>query len=917
MAIESNLAGVVRVAYEAVTGEFNRETEHAARTYVASNEKMSDSAIKLELAQDKLRRAVAKGPAAAREQQRALLAVRAAEREVAAETNRTTGAFDKQQRELRQTNRELAETSRRARLSGSAFRSMRSGIGFAVAGLIGGTGLVYGIRESIRAGIEQDRILANLRNALARGGYSWDQYGGRVEAATAKLKAQSAFDDEELYASLQLLVRGTKDVNRALELNALAADLARGRNMDLVKAAQLVVRVEAGQIGSLRRLGINVDKNAKSYEAIAYVQRKYAGAAQAYANTAAGAQDRVTVAIGDTEKLLGRALLPTFEHYANALSDWLQDAENMKRIQDDANRAIEVGGKVIRGLAAGLRIVRAVAEPVVDALGGIEKAAELALIVGIATKARKAALGFLPLQASSASTAAKGVRDAAIFGRAWDVATRPRVMTVAERIAPYGVGPGGGRTPAPAPTRGRFPKIPPILTSNPALITAGAVLMAGGAAYRRDEYDPKRYPRIARALAQAERDGAYPPAFLDALKTLGNVNGKSIRDLSTAQLQKLEANLVPQRVGAEGGDRDRPNMGRAPGPVRTPRRRTPRGPRRRTMLDIATDLSRALTTPETTDEEKLYVEQIGRFKTQIAALERRKNLTKAQKETLQRLYGDLGAAQSSLEAIRSDREQKLVAARQDAAQRRARARTAAQRAALQRERTLDRTSPRLEAILERERKAKVTKDLDDNVRAYREELAFWRGRLRELERGTPAFEYVAGRVAKAKANLSTARAKVTEAANAADAGGSTSLELPRRLRIRALRVQLTASEKDDNELNADIERYWKQRLAHTKKTSKLYEEVLAEYVSAHTANAQAKKQAEQAVGKEELGGVFRDFLTGFEDLVRTYYPNVGAPGVGLSTATLEQLTREQTRVLRDATTRPNGASRAFDEAVFG
>lgn len=668
MAIESNLAGVVRVAYEAVTGEFNRETEHAARTYVASNEKISDSAIKLELAQDKLRRSLAKGPAAAREQQRALLAVRAAEREVAAESRKLADAQDKTQRELRQTNRELRESERRAKLSGSAYRSLRSGIGFAVAGLIGGTGLVYGLKQAIDAGIEQDKILANLRNALKANGVSWDQYGDRIESATNKLKAQSAFDDEELYASLQLLVRGTHDVNRALELNALAANLARGRNMDLVKAAQLVVRVEAGQVGSLRRLGINVDKNAKSYEAIAYAQRKYAGAAQAYANTAAGAQDRVTVAIGDTEKAVGRALLPTFEHYANALSDWLQDGRNLERVQRDVNHAVEVGGKVVKGLADGLRIVKAVAEPVVDALGGIEKAAELALIVGIAAKARKAALGFLPLQASSLATAEKGVRDAGVFGRAWDIATRPRNMVVTTTGAgapgvpggpagvPVPVGGGGRGAPKTVAGRigqyGRTPTTPRPVTPTGGL--AGFVIgsytlgLSGEQSQGTLAYDPTTDKFYF----------VYPGGQIGA--EVGDALARKYDPTLYAKAQRARRRSRAA-IGTPGGDRPVAGEGARTGPAPTTRRtpRPTRRPTRRTMLDIQTDLARALTTPGTSDEEALYKEEAGRYRSQIAALERRKTLTKKQKETLQRLYGELGAAQSAVESIRSDREQAL------------------------------------------------------------------------------------------------------------------------------------------------------------------------------------------------------------------------------------------------------------------
>ena len=44
----------------------------------------------------------------------------------------------------------------------------------------------------------------------------------------------AALDDEELSDSFTTILRVTGDVNRSLELNALAADIARGKQIDLV-----------------------------------------------------------------------------------------------------------------------------------------------------------------------------------------------------------------------------------------------------------------------------------------------------------------------------------------------------------------------------------------------------------------------------------------------------------------------------------------------------------------------------------------------------------------------------------------------------------------------------------------------------------------------------------------------------------
>ena len=65
MAIGSNIAGVARVAFEADTHGFRREVSEAERAYLQATQGMSDGAIRLEVAQERLQRSLAKGPRAA------------------------------------------------------------------------------------------------------------------------------------------------------------------------------------------------------------------------------------------------------------------------------------------------------------------------------------------------------------------------------------------------------------------------------------------------------------------------------------------------------------------------------------------------------------------------------------------------------------------------------------------------------------------------------------------------------------------------------------------------------------------------------------------------------------------------------------------------------------------------------------
>ena len=158
----------------------------------------------------------------------------------------------------------IGERRVRIRADGSKFEGdTRKAVNSAVRRVAAFTGIGLGLREvvgqlgdAVGKAREAADVLGQTRAAVQAAGLSWGTYGKQIEDAANKQAELFGLDDEDLLKSFTLLVRATKDVNKAMELNAVAADVARGRNMDLVSAAQLLVRVQAGQVGSLRRLGI-------------------------------------------------------------------------------------------------------------------------------------------------------------------------------------------------------------------------------------------------------------------------------------------------------------------------------------------------------------------------------------------------------------------------------------------------------------------------------------------------------------------------------------------------------------------------------------------------------------------------------------------------------------------------------------
>jgi hypothetical protein len=430
MAIQSNLAGVARVAFEAVTGEFNRDVDVAERNYKQATSGMSDGAIKLELAQERLRRSLAKGPAASREQARSLLSLRQAERDLAQETSRSTVAIDRQDRALRGLGR------------GSGLSGLRSRVVGLTAAFVGSAGLLYGLRSVVEAAKESELVLGQTKLAVAAAGLEWERYRGQIEA-TIRAQSRLGFDDEKLLKTFSTFVVRTKDVSEALKLNALAADVARGRYIDLEAAAQIVLKASIGQSGALRRMGIDVAKGAKSYELLAKLTESYGGRAKGATDTATASTDRLGVSFENIREALGSGLTPAVASLSDEISGYLDDAGRQEEIQRRVNAAVETGTGIVKGLATSVRVLKNGLAPLVNALGGVEHAVQLAFVLGIVAKVRKAALSFGFIAAASQATTTKVVLDAGRAGAALDVAYRPRVLSVTSVGGGAGRGAGG------------------------------------------------------------------------------------------------------------------------------------------------------------------------------------------------------------------------------------------------------------------------------------------------------------------------------------------------------------------------------------------------------------------------------------------------------------------------------------------
>jgi hypothetical protein len=315
--------------------------------------------------------------------------------------------------------RSIGRTFRGVAAGSGVFRSLGRSVAFASSAFLGGAGFVAAITSTVKAAEESQRVLGQTRVAVERSGLAWRTYRRRIEEVSKATSQLSGFDDERLLATFDTLVRRTGDVNQALRLNALAADVARGRNIELEQASQLVLKASIGNVGALRRLGINIDKNADAVQALDLLQRKYAGSAAAYGRTAAGAQDRFRVALENLQEVLGQQLLPTISKYLNRAANWLNNSRNQREILRTVRQAVaalsdalRILGSVMRGLNDVTGSTRNTVRLLLAAFVGFKTFQIVGTMAGVARS-----VGLIGRNAAFSARAMRGLR-ASILGAA-------------------------------------------------------------------------------------------------------------------------------------------------------------------------------------------------------------------------------------------------------------------------------------------------------------------------------------------------------------------------------------------------------------------------------------------------------------------------------------------------------------------
>lgn len=317
--------------------------------------------------------------------------------------------------------RDIGRASRGALAGSGAFRAMGRSIAFASGGFLAFAGAGQFLRTSIDAAKEAQVTQAQLSAQFRASGQDLGVYQQQIDKTARRLSVLAGFENDQVKSAFTTIFRASGNVGKSLRDTALAADIARARHIDLAAAATIVAKVEGGNIGILRRAGVQVAKNATVEQALAVARSKFAG--QALAGTTA--QERFGAALHDTEEIIGTALLPTLNKFLISGTAWLQQMNE----SGDLQRKVASAADAVSGAVGGVVTVVQTADRIT---GSFKHTLELLIGLKFASVVAKWTLAMRAFTIASGEAGAAGAA-ALLLGRVRALA-RIGVLTLAFRF---------------------------------------------------------------------------------------------------------------------------------------------------------------------------------------------------------------------------------------------------------------------------------------------------------------------------------------------------------------------------------------------------------------------------------------------------------------------------------------------------
>jgi hypothetical protein len=201
----------------------------------------------------------------------------------------------------------------------------KAGAAFAVAGAAAaayaGKLLIDGVKSAVADEAAQAKLATTLKNVTG----ATNTQIKAIEAQILKTSLLTGRTDDELRPSLDRLLRSTKDVTRAQELQALALDISAGSGKSLEAVSNALAKSAEGQNTALGKLGVGISQaelKTMSFEQItAKLSKTFEDQASVQADTFEGKMLRLNVAFDEAKETVGSyvldALTPLISGFVN------------------------------------------------------------------------------------------------------------------------------------------------------------------------------------------------------------------------------------------------------------------------------------------------------------------------------------------------------------------------------------------------------------------------------------------------------------------------------------------------------------------------------------------------------------------------------------------------------------------------
>lgn len=185
---------------------------------------------------------------------------------------------------------------------------------FALMGAAAATAAVaFGV-DSVKAAIEDDKAQKKLQNTLKNTTKATVAQRKAVENYISKAQLTFGFVDDKLRPAFARLSVATGSISKSQELLNLAMNVSAGTGKDLETVTNAIAKAYGGNLGALKKLGINVSDVAIKTKDFATAQKDlntaYSGSAMTNAKTFAGRMEILKIRFGEFKESVGYKLIP-------------------------------------------------------------------------------------------------------------------------------------------------------------------------------------------------------------------------------------------------------------------------------------------------------------------------------------------------------------------------------------------------------------------------------------------------------------------------------------------------------------------------------------------------------------------------------------------------------------------------------